>query len=92
MKKILSFTCPHCGAQVHPIKKNGLHQRRLHCPNCLWAVHTCNGLSEPRGIVLSHKGYVLIFHCLECGTVTSEKAAPDDDFEKLLELSQFNAI
>ena len=47
---------------------------------------------EPRGIVMSHKGYVLVFHCLECGSVTTEKTAQDDDFEKLLEISQFNAI
>lgn len=77
---------------MHPIKKNGLHQRRSHCLKCLHSICKCNGIMEPRGIVMSHKGYVLIFHCLECGTVTAEKAAPDDDFEKLLELSQFNAI
>jgi len=94
------FTCQHCGRKVKPV---GSGTYRNHCPYCLYSLHVdeavpgdrdsqCQGLMEPRGIVLSGKGYVIIHHCLECGKVSNNKTAPDDDFEKLLELSQFNAI
>ena len=94
------FTCDNCGRKVTALPKGSY---RNHCPYCLYSKHVdvvipgdresdCRGLMEPRGIVLSGKGYVLIHHCLECGKVANNKTAPDDDFEKLLELSQFNAI
>ena len=94
------FTCRHCGSQVQPLE-HGTY--RNHCPYCLYSLHVdeqvpgdrqsrCGGLMEPRGVVLSNKGYVLIHHCLECGKVSNNKAAPDDSFEKLLELSQTNSI
>ncbi len=94
------FVCDNCGRKIAPVK-SGTY--RNHCPHCLHSKHVdealpgdrdsdCQGLMEPRGIVLSGKGYVLIHHCLECGKVSNNKTAPDDNFEKLLELSQFNAI
>lgn len=94
------FTCKHCQAKIKPIK-HGTY--RNHCPLCLHSLHVdqdipgdrdskCQGLMEPRGIVLSSKGYVVVHHCLECGKVSNNKTAPDDDFDKLLELSQYNAI
>jgi uncharacterized Zn finger protein len=95
-----NFICDHCGRHVVAIKKGTY---RNHCPACLYSKHVddsvpgdrgskCQGLMEPRGIVLSGKGYVLIHHCLECGKVSNNKTAPDDNFEKLLELSQYGAI
>lgn len=94
------FVCGNCGQKIPAIAKGTY---RNHCPMCLFSKHVdesvpgdrgsqCLGLMEPRGIVLSGKGYVIVHHCLECGKVSNNKTAPDDDFEKLLELSQFNAI
>ena len=94
------FICAHCGQAIKAIKQGTY---RNHCPACLYSLHVdqelpgdraskCQGLMEPRGIVLSSKGYVIIHHCLECGKVSNNKTAPDDAFDKLLELSQYNAI
>lgn len=95
-----AFTCGHCGRKVVPLARGTY---RNHCPHCLYSRHVdeavpgdrlgqCGGLMEPRGIVLSNKGYVIIHHCLECGQVSNNKAAPDDSFAKLLELSQTSSI
>ncbi len=95
-----TFTCDHCGRKILPLEQGTY---RNHCSFCLYSRHVdanipgdraspCGGLMEPRGIVLSNKGYVIIHHCLECGQVSNNKTAPDDSFEKLLEISQTSAI
>ncbi|EKD49625.1 MAG: hypothetical protein ACD_63C00091G0008 [uncultured bacterium] len=94
------FVCENCGKKIQPHKGGSF---RNHCPYCLFSKHVdkgvpgdrkseCKGLMEPRGIVLSYKGYVLVHHCLECGKVSNNKTAPDDSFDALIELSHFSAI
>lgn len=35
----------------------------------------------------SKKGYVIIFKCQKCGKIVKNKAAEDDNMEKIIELS-----
>jgi len=85
------FTCEHCGAEV---VGNGYTN---HCPKCLWCKHvdinpgdraaTCKGLMEPVDAALESEGYVILHRCVECGFERRNKAAKEDDFEMILELT-----
>ena len=88
------FECENCGNHV---KKLG-YSCRNHCPYCLYSKHVdvnpgdrsenCHGLLEPIGLEnSSKKGYVIVFKCKKCGKVTKNKAAEDDDMQKIIELS-----
>ncbi len=92
------FVCANCGKQV---EKLGITSRN-HCPYCLHSLHvdiipgdranTCKGLLVPIAIENNpKKGYVIVFRCQKCGSIVKNKSAPDDDFDKLLEISKFNA-
>ncbi len=35
----------------------------------------------------SQKGYVIIFKCKKCGAIRKNKAAEDDNMDKIIELS-----
>ena len=88
------FICEHCGQQV---KKLG-YTSRNHCPCCLYSKHvdiypgdraeTCAGLLEPIQVELdSKKGYVIVFQCKKCGAIRRNKAAEDDNLDKIIALS-----
>ncbi len=89
-----AFICEHCGKQVEPLG----YSCRNHCPYCLYSKHVdknpgdrneeCHGTLEPIGLETdSKKGYVIIFRCKKCGVIRKNKAAKDDNMEKLIELS-----
>lgn len=87
--------CHSCGKKFTfdaPGTKN-----RNHCPFCLFSVHVdekvgdrkseCKGLMEPIGKFLRPNGEeVLVHKCLECGKMSNNRVAGDDDFEKVAEL------
>lgn len=88
------FICENCGKQVPKLG----YSCRNHCPYCLYSKHVdispgdrsedCHGLLEPVGLEIgSKKGYVILFKCKKCGKITKNKAAEDDNMEKIIELS-----
>ena len=88
------FVCAHCGADVPPL----LTSSRDHCTKCLHSLHvdinpgdranTCRGKLVPIGIDQnSKKGIVIQYHCDTCGAYHNNKAAPDDDYDAIVELS-----
>ena len=88
------FTCANCGREVTPLR----YTSRNHCPYCLSSLHLdvnpgdraadCGGIMDPisaepdarRGFILTHK-------CRVCGAIRRNKAADDDDRNKLLRLT-----
>ena len=95
VKNDAGFICQHCGHKVKPL----LSSSRDHCTACLYSLHvdinpgdranTCHGLLVPIGITISgKKGTVINYHCDTCGEYHNNKAAPDDDFDMILELSR----
>ena len=89
-----AFICEHCGKKVEPLG----YSCRNHCPYCLYSKHVdknpgdrsehCHGELEPVGLEMdSKKGYVIIFRCKKCGAIRKNKAAKDDNMDKLIELS-----
>ncbi len=91
-----AFTCAQCGRAVvrHPAGSY-----RNHCPWCLFSRHvdvspgdrasTCLGLMTLIGLEHSgKKGFVLLHRCERCGHVDRNKAAPDDDVDRLIEAAR----
>lgn len=96
IKRNETFPCGNCGLQVPVAQKSC----RNHCCYCLWSLHvdgdvpgdrdcSCHGLMEPYKIETSAKGYVIHHRCEKCKEIKKNKAAPDDDWDKIIELSQF---
>jgi len=91
-RRIENFECLHCGAIV---EGNGFTN---HCPCCLWSRHVdifpgdrsemCQGLMEPMAVEKKGDGYRILHRCEVCGTERWNKARPEDDFGRLLELAQ----
>ncbi len=89
-KKVEDFTCEKCGTSV---RGTGYTD---HCPNCLWSKHVdinpgdrrakCGGLMEPVAIELKRDKYIIYYRCQKCGYKFRVKAAPNDNFEKILKL------
>ncbi len=89
-KKVEDFTCEKCGFAV---KSNGFTN---HCPQCLWSKHVdnnpgdreaaCGGMMEPVDFVKEKVDYVLTHKCTVCGYEKRNKLAPEDDFDKALEI------
>lgn len=87
------FVCEVCGTKV---KGTGYTN---HYPNCLYSKHVdqnvpgdrdnpCRGLMEPIGVELDHGEYSLLHRCQKCGRITKNKTNPEDNFEKILEISK----
>ena len=92
------FVCENCGKTVERLG----YSCRNHCNHCLHSKHvdinpgdraeTCHGLLEPISIEMSNKkGYVIVYKCKKCGQIRKNKAAKDDDFDKILEISRKSA-
>lgn len=91
IRKIEDFTCKVCGTTV---KGTGYTD---HCPVCLLSEHVdispgdrkaeCGGLMEPIGATQKEGGWDIFYRCRECGIERFNKASPDDNFEKIIELS-----
>jgi len=90
-KRVENFVCEKCG---HSIEGTGYTD---HCPDCLWSRHVdvnpgdrkskCKGMMEPVGIEIRGGENIIYYRCTECGYEHRVKAAPDDNFDKLIELS-----
>lgn len=86
-----NFTCQHCGAAV---TGNGTTN---HCPRCLYSRHvdvnpgdraaTCGGMMEPVGLEIKAGRKIILHRCRACGFRRKNHAAPDDDAQKLIDLS-----
>ncbi|PIU36302.1 hypothetical protein COT03_00290 [Candidatus Shapirobacteria bacterium CG07_land_8_20_14_0_80_39_18] len=92
IRKKEDFICQVCGTYV---KGNGYTN---HCPNCLWSKDVdlevpgdracaCNGLMEPLLIELKKGKYFLLHRCQKCGKLSKNRTCPEDNFEKIVELS-----
>jgi len=89
--KIESFTCEVCGTKV---KGTGYTN---HCPDCLWSRHVdffpgdretdCGGLMEPIGAIQSGRKWRVFYRCQKCGYERLNNTSPDDNFQKIVELS-----
>jgi|SRR3989338_4331185 len=85
------FTCQQCGFAV---RGSGYTN---HCPQCLWSKHvdinpgdrqaTCQGLMEPVSVELKGGEYVIFHRCVSCGFEKRNKAANNDSFEAIVQLS-----
>ncbi|OGB74225.1 hypothetical protein A2V68_00450 [candidate division Kazan bacterium RBG_13_50_9] len=92
IKKPEDFICGNCG---HRVSGSGYTN---HCPRCLYSQHVdnvpgdrsnpCHGLMPPVGVEYQSGEYVITHKCVKCGATKKNKAAPDDDFNKIVEISQ----
>lgn len=91
-KKIEDFVCEQCGAEV---KGNGFTN---HCPKCLYSKHvdvfpgdrteSCSGLMEPISAEESGGEWSIIHKCQKCSKLQKNKISKEDDFDKVVEISQ----
>ena len=91
-RRFEDFICQNCGAEV---KGNGYTD---HCPICLWGKHVdlnpgdrasnCGGMMEPMQVYKKGSVYVIAYICQKCGHEFRVKAAENDNFEALIELSK----
>lgn len=87
------FKCENCGQNVGPLTSGG--RNRNHCPFCLNSLHvddetpgdrlaSCRGIMRPIGIETRRTGeYVLIHKCENCGKISKNRIAGDDDWDKV---------
>jgi len=90
-RKKEDFTCEHCGFEI---KGTGYTN---HCPNCLWSKHVdinpgdreaiCQGMMEPIGLESKSSKQIIVHRCTQCHARKRIKAALNDNFEVLLQLS-----
>ncbi len=91
-----SFRCINCGEQVTPDDSGTRH--RNHCPKCLWSVHLdhqpgdrascCGAPMEPVAVWVRKGGeWAIIHRCRECGELSSNRVAADDNEMLLLSLA-----
>lgn len=91
-----SFTCSVCGAIVLPDGAGSRH--RNHCPKCLSSIHVdvepgdrnslCHGIMEPVSVWVRKNGeWALIHRCKDCGTLSSNRIAADDNPTMLLSIA-----
>ncbi|MBI2634532.1 RNHCP domain-containing protein [Candidatus Peregrinibacteria bacterium] len=90
-----TFACKNCRAQ-NPEHANSC---RNHCYKCLYSLHVdknlpgdrmsnCQSLMQPiKADQNGKKGWMIYHKCMECGKIMPNKAAPDDDFGKIVELA-----
>lgn len=88
------FKCQNCGE----INEKAEKTCRNHCKKCLYGLHVdettpgdrlseCQGLMKPIMLELSgKKGYIIVHKCLKCGKIMKNKAAKDDNIDKISEL------
>lgn len=87
------FTCKVCTIEVFPTNVGSEH--RNHCPNCLSSLHLdiepgdrksdCGGIMEPISVWVRKNGeWAIIHRCKQCGTLSSNRIAADDNPIKLM--------
>lgn len=91
-----SFTCKHCGRLNVPAGAGSNH--RNHCSNCLHSQHLdnepgdrdsdCGGIMEPIGVWVRKNGeWAIIHRCKQCGHISSNRVAADDNPMKLMSIA-----
>ena len=93
------FTCQNC-KEKNPKLQGSC---RNHCKKCLYSLHvdkktpgdrksTCKSLMKPISADQSgKKGWIINHKCEKCGKTIPNKTADDDNFDKIIELSQNEA-
>ncbi|MGA2910277.1 MAG: RNHCP domain-containing protein [Candidatus Microgenomates bacterium] len=86
-----NFTCEHCGQTV---VGSGYTN---HCPTCLWSKHVdvypgdrasaCRGMMKPVRVEFKKGQYVIVHRCTTCGCEKRNKAAPNDNFDAILQVA-----
>ena len=93
------FTCENkkCGREVEPVAHGTC---RNHCPHCLFSMHVdlevpgdrlseCKGLMAPIGVEIHKKKGPRLEHlCQECGARVFNRAAHDDNWDFICQLSR----
>ena len=90
------FICQNCNKKITKLG----YTARDHCPYCLYSKHVdilpgdrlnnCLGLLVPIGIEKYRNTYKIIYKCDKCGILHKNIAAIDDDFNKIIELSNIS--
>ena len=91
-----SFVCKLCGRTVLP-EGAGVNHRN-HCPNCLTSMHLdiepgdreadCGGLMDPIAVWVRKNGdWAVIHRCRQCGSLSSNGIAADDNPMKLMSIA-----
>ncbi len=90
-----SFKCTHCSEENTPLAGSC----RNHCHKCLFSLHldqefpgdrasTCQNLMQPISVYQTQKkGWMILHQCLKCQKEIPNKAAEDDNFEEIINLS-----
>lgn len=92
----MGFVCVKCGATAATAGAGSSH--RNHCPRCLHSVHLdhvpgdrkamCGGTMEPVSVWVRKQGeWALIHRCAECGAMSSNRIAADDNEMLLLSIA-----
>ncbi len=92
----MGFVCVKCGATAATAGAGTKH--RNHCPRCLHSVHLdkkpgdrlamCGGTMEPVSVWVRKDGeWALIHRCTECGAMSSNRIAADDNEMLLLSIA-----
>lgn len=92
----MGFKCRNCGSAV--AWDGGGTEHRNHCPYCLYSVHldiepgdraaACGGLMEPISVWVRRKGeWAIVHRCKECGSLSSNRIAADDNEALLVSLA-----
>ena len=87
-----NFICDYCGAKVIGTGYTN------HCPICLYSKHvdefipgdrasSCQSLMKPISLQIKSGKYILFHQCQTCQKITRNKAALNDNQEKLIALS-----
>ena len=87
------FKCLVCNNDVLPLN----YTARDHCPKCLCSIHidinpgdracSCLDILEPIGIEKAKKDiWKIVYKCNKCGEIKRNKAAIDDNYDKILEI------
>ena len=91
-----AFVCHACGLEVERVRGGTC---RDHCPACLWGLHvdeevpgdrlsSCEGAFEPVAVETRAGGQLVIhFRCCRCGTFRINRAAEEDDPDRLVEFA-----
>lgn len=92
------FICENCGMEVNVLG----YTARDHCPHCLYSKHldinpgdrksTCHGLMKPIGIEKYKNSYKIIYSCDKCHQTHKNIMAIDDDFDKIIYISNINNL
>lgn len=91
-----SFTCKVCGRLVVPEGAGSNH--RNHCPYCLSSLHIdekpgdraadCGGYMDAVAIRVKKNGeWAIIHQCRQCGELSSNRIAADDNPMKLMSMA-----